>query len=320
VFVSRGVVQISGYVDQLLASKLGEGAVAGLTNAQSINTLPVSLFGMAVSAAELPAMSSALGNQAEVGAQLRQRLDAGLRQIAFFVVPSAMALLALGDVVTAALYQTGKFTHSDSVYVWGILAGSAVGLLASTLGRLYSSTYYALRDTRTPLRFAVVRVALTTGLGYLCSIPLPIWIGVDPRWGAAGLTASAGVAGWVEFALLRRTLNGRIGRTGLPAALLAKLWISAAVAAGAAWAVKLGIGHRDHPDQAAWPFWGRTEWCTSRSRTLRVEECARALRCGAWRGCVRYAFPCLVERYLQSLQFFLASGVGATSGRRGGPP
>ncbi len=53
------------------------------------------------------------------------------------------------------------------MYVWGILAGSAVGLLASTLGRLYSSTYYALRDTRTPLRFAILRVALTTLLGYL---------------------------------------------------------------------------------------------------------------------------------------------------------
>jgi putative peptidoglycan lipid II flippase len=279
VFFSRGVVQISGYVDQLLASKLGEGAVAGLTNAQSINGLPVSLFGMAISAAELPAMSSALGNQAEVGAQLRSRLDAGLGQIAFFVVPSAMALLALGDVVTAALYQTGKFTHNDSVYVWAILAGSAVGLLASTLGRLYSSTYYALRDTRTPLRYAVVRVALTTGLGYLCSIPLPIWIGVDPRWGAAGLTASAGVAGWVEFALLRRTLNGRIGRTGLAAALLAKLWTSAAVAAGAAWAVKLGIGFGDHPIKAAVAILGTygvvyfaiAYW-------MRVEECAVALR------------------------------------------
>ncbi len=279
VFVSRGVVQISGYVDQLLASKLGEGAVAALTNAQSINTLPVSLFGMAVSAAELPAMSSALGNPAEVRAQLHRRLDAGLRQIAFFVVPSAMALLALGDVVTAALYQTGKFTHHDSVYVWGILAGSAVGLLASTLGRLYSSTYYALRDTRTPLRYAVVRVALTTGLGYLCSIPLPIWIGVDPRWGAAGLTASAGVAGWVEFALLRRTLNGRIGRTGLPAALLVKLWTSAAVAAAAAWAVKIGVGFGDHPIQAAVVILGTygvvyfaiAYW-------MRVEECAVALR------------------------------------------
>jgi putative peptidoglycan lipid II flippase len=279
VFVSRGVVQISGYVDQLLASKLGEGAVAGLTNAQSINGLPVSLFGMAISAAELPAMSSALGNQAEVGAQLRQRLDAGLGQIAFFVVPSAMALLALGDVVTAALYQTGKFTHSDSVYVWGILAGSAVGLLASTLGRLYSSTYYALRDTRTPLRYAVVRVALTTGLGYVCSIPLPHWIGVEPRWGAAGLTASAGVAGWVEFLLLRRTLNGRIGRTGLAAALLAKLWTSAAVAAGVAWAVKIGIGHGDHPIKAAVAILGTYGVVYfGATYAMRVEECAVALQ------------------------------------------
>ena len=105
VFVSRGVVQISAYVDQSIASKLGEGAVAALTNAQSIYTLPVSLFGMAVSAAELPAMSSALGTETEVAARLRQRLNSGLRQIAFFIVPSAMAFFALGDVIAAALLR-----------------------------------------------------------------------------------------------------------------------------------------------------------------------------------------------------------------------
>ena len=87
VFVSRGVVQISAYVDSLLASLLGEGAVAALTNAQTLYTLPVSLFGMAVSAAELPAMSSALGDEQSVAAYLRRRLDSGLRQIAFFIVP-----------------------------------------------------------------------------------------------------------------------------------------------------------------------------------------------------------------------------------------
>jgi putative peptidoglycan lipid II flippase len=242
VFVSRGVVQISGYVDQVIASKLGEGAVAALTNAQSIYTLPVSLFGMAVSAAELPAMSSALGTETEIAAGLRRRLSAGLRQIAFFIVPSAMAFFALGDVVAAALYQSGKFTSENSLYVWGIIAGSAVGLLASTLGRLYASTYYALRDTRTPLRYASLRVALTVGLGYLCALPLPRWIGIDPHWGAAGLTASAGVAGWVEFTLLRRTLNARIGTTGLPAPLVAKLWGATAVGAAAAWGIKLSIG------------------------------------------------------------------------------
>src|SRR5207344_372084 len=111
------------------------------------------------------------GVEREAAAALQHRLDSGLRQIAFFVVPSAMAFLALGDVVAAALYQTGRFTHEDSIYVWAILAGSAVGLLASTLGRLYSSTYYALRDTRTPLNYAVIRVVLTTVLGYLAAIP-----------------------------------------------------------------------------------------------------------------------------------------------------
>jgi len=243
IFFSRGVVQISGYVDQVIASLVGAGAVTALTYSQSITTLPVSLFGMAISAAELPAMSSAIGDPEGIAAQLRKRLDAGLRRIAFFVVPSAMAFLALGDVITAALYQTGRFTHDDSLYVWAILAGSSVGLLASTLGRLYSSTYYALRDTRTPLRYAIVRVSLTTALGYLCAILLPRWTGIDARWGMAGLTASAGVSGWLEFALLRRTLNRRIGRTGLRAPMAAKLWISSVLAACAAWGSKLALGH-----------------------------------------------------------------------------
>ena len=115
-----------------------------------------------------------------------------------------MAFLALGDVIAAALLQTGRFRHEDAVYVWGILAGSAVGLLASTLGRLYSSAYYALARHADA---AAVRAACasrsTTVLGYLFAIPLPRMLGVPPLWGAAGLTASAGLAGWVEMLLLR---------------------------------------------------------------------------------------------------------------------
>jgi putative peptidoglycan lipid II flippase len=278
VFISRGVVQISAYVDVFLASYLPEVAVAGLTNAQTLYTLPVSLFGMAISAAELPAMSSALGDANQVASYLQRRLNAGLRQIAFFVVPSAMAFLALGGVIAALLFQHGAFHQRDSNYVWGIIAGASVGLLASTLGRLYSSTYYALRDTRTPLRFAVIRVALTTGLGYLCALPLPRWIGLDARWGAAGLTASAGVAGWVEFTLLRRTLNRRIGQTGLPLTLVAKLWTSAALAAGAAWGVKLALGNR-HPivfGAAILGTYGAVYFAAA--YLFDVEECTGALR------------------------------------------
>lgn len=246
VFFSRGVVQISAYIDAMLASFISAEAVGTLTYAQSIYTLPISLFGMSVSAVELAQMSGTVGDEKKVAAELRKRLDAGLRRIAFMIVPSAVAFLALGDVIVGVLYQTGRFQREDTIFVWGILAGSTVGLLASTLGRLYSSTYYALRDTRTPLRFAVVRVVLTTALGYLFALPLPRALGIDPRWGVAGLTSSAGLAGWVEFYLLRRSLNLRIGRTGLAASFVARLWIAALAGAGLAWAIKLLAG-RHHP-------------------------------------------------------------------------
>jgi len=242
VVTGRGVVQVSGYVDNLLASLLPTGAVAALNYAQILYMLPVSLFGMAVAAAELPGMSRASGASNEIAAMLRGRLDAGLRQISFLVVPSAAAFLFLGDVVAGALFQSGHFTHADAVYVWAVLAGSSVGLLAVTMGRLYSSAFYALWDTRTPLKFAIIRVALTIALGYFCAIPLPGMIGIDQRWGVAGLTASAGVAGWIEFAMLRGSLNRRIGVTGIERRFVMQLWGMAIAASAAAYAVKLGVG------------------------------------------------------------------------------
>jgi putative peptidoglycan lipid II flippase len=241
VFVGRGVTQLSAYIDNLLASFLPTGAVAALFNAQTLYMLPISLFGMSVSAAELPAMSSTLGSEEQVAAALRSRISSSTRRIAFFVVPSAIAFLALGDVVAGAIYETGKFTRSDTTYVWMILAGSAIGLVAATVGRLYSSAYYALRDTRTPLRYAIVRVLLTSGLGYLCALPLPKILGIDPRWGVAGLTASAGFSAWVEMLLLRRGMNRRIGHIEFQATYFAKLWLSAAIAAAVGWGLRLGL-------------------------------------------------------------------------------
>jgi putative peptidoglycan lipid II flippase len=239
VFVSRGVVQISAFVDAMLAGLISSQAVAALTYAQSLYTLPVSLFGMSVSAAELPAMSGTLGTRDEIAVKLRSRLNAGLQRISFFIVPSSMAMFVFGDVMTGALYQTGEFKHADSLYVWGILAGSTIGLLASTHGRLYSSTYYALHDTRTPLWYATIRVILTTVLGYIFAIILPPVLGLNPKWGVAGLTASAGISGWIEYLLLRHSLNSRIGSTGVAAIYLVKLWAAAAIAAVIGFGVKL---------------------------------------------------------------------------------
>jgi putative peptidoglycan lipid II flippase len=245
-FVGRGVVQLSAFVDSILASFLPTGAVAALANAQTLYMLPVSLFGMSVAAAELPELSAAAAAEDSHGL-LRERLERGMAQVAFFIVPSAVALAALGHVIAAAVFQTGLFSADDARYVWAILAGSAVGLLASSQGRLYSSAWYALHDTRTPLKYAALRVGLTTVLGYLAALELPGLLNLEPRWGAAGLTASAGLAGWVEFLLLRRGLDRRIGSTRLSAGYAARLWAPALLAAAVGWGVLLVLRDRVGP-------------------------------------------------------------------------
>jgi len=253
VMIGRGVVQLSAYIDGVIASYLGTAAVASLAYAQTIYLLPVSLFGMAVAAAELPELSVTAARGEPHGEndryrRLCERLRAGRHRIAFFVVPSVVAFAFLGRELITALYQTGRFTRDDTVFVWFILLGSVIGLLAATWGRLYASAFYALGDTKTPLKFALARVTLTVALGLLFAFPLrpllsnivmqitgqplPLIENAELGMGAVGLTASAGLAGWIEFLLLKRRLESRIGATGVSAWLLVKIW-GASLFAGA---------------------------------------------------------------------------------------
>jgi putative peptidoglycan lipid II flippase len=234
--ISRGAVQVTGFIDQWIASFLPTGAVTGLTYAQQLYTLPVSLFGISVSASELPALSS-VAARAETET-LRRRIDTALERLTFFTVPSAVAFATLGDVVAGTLLQTGRFNAADTRIVWGILAGSAIGLVASTQSRLYGVAHYALHDTKTPLRYALVRLTFVAALGYVCALIVPPYLGIAPIWGTAGLTASAGVSGWIEFLLLRASLTRRIGATGLPASLTGRLWGAASLAGAAGFFVK----------------------------------------------------------------------------------
>jgi putative peptidoglycan lipid II flippase len=274
VVLSRGVVQLSAYIDGIVASFLGAAAVSGLGYAQTLYLLPISLFGMSVAAAELPEMSGTVGEASEVAGKLRGRLEAGLRRISFFVIPSVVGFALLGRVIVGALFQTGEFGDGDTLYVWYILLGSSAGLLAATWGRLYSSTFYALRDTRTPLRFAVARVALTATLGVLFAFPLRPWIGRllygvlglpeapggEIGLGAVGLTLASGAAGWVEFVLLRRALSRKIGRVAPQRGYQLRLWATALAAGGVALAAHAWLGARvaelvvfaSHVASAAW--------------------------------------------------------------------
>ncbi len=229
---------MSAFVDTAYASLISERALASLAYAQTLYLIPVSLFGMSVSAAELPAMSQVLGTSSQIAATLRARVNHGLERIAFFVVPSAAAFLFLGDIVGGALLQTGRFSAADTRYLWYLLMGSTVGLLAATLGRLYASTFYALKDTRTPLKFAAVRVLLTAILAYECAVKLPPRLGIPRELGAVGITATTGFAAWLEFLLLQRSLARRIGPTGISLRRMASLWGCAALSASAWLAIK----------------------------------------------------------------------------------
>jgi len=243
----RGVNQLSSYIDVSLASLLAtEGAVATLLYTQTIYLLPVSLFGMSISNAELPEMASQVGTPEKISEALCRRLNSAMQRVSFFIIPSIMAFLVLGDSIVALLYQTGKFTRSNVEYVWAVLAGYTVGLFAATLGRLYTSAFWALRDTRTPLRFASIRVAVAAGLGWSLAFPVSKWIGIPAHLGLIGLTLSAGIAAWIEFTLLRLAMNRRIGKTGLSAAYITRL-AGIAVVAGCGAFVTKSLSHEMLP-------------------------------------------------------------------------
>jgi putative peptidoglycan lipid II flippase len=267
VVLGRGVVQVSAFVDEMLASmlKAAPAAIGAIQYATVVYLLPFSLFGMAVSASELPEMSRATGTQEEIASKLRERLRAGLRQIAFFVIPSVVAFLTIGDYLIAAVFQRNEFTSQSTLYVWYILMGYSVGLLAGTLSRLYSSAFYAMNDTRTPLKIAVVRVTLAVALGWLLAFPLRPYLvlfftdvlglplftlaenDAGVALGAVGLSLGSGIVSWIELGLLRRALQKRIGAMPFAAALQAKLWGSALLGAAASVAVAKLVVQRRFP-------------------------------------------------------------------------
>lgn len=235
----RGVNQVAAYVDHVIASFLGSGAVSALGFVQDFYMLPVSVFGMANANAELPEMASEVGEGEAAAERARARLVAGLRRVAAFVIPSVVAFVALGDSIVALVFQTGAFRRADVVWVWTVLATASVGLLAVTMGRMYASAFWARHDTRTPLRFALVRVALGAGLGWLLALQAPGWLGLERGMGLAGLTLASALAGWVELGLLRRALARHLGRVVLPFGFAVRCWGAAVGAAAPAFGAKL---------------------------------------------------------------------------------
>jgi putative peptidoglycan lipid II flippase len=243
--MGRGVVQLSTYVDMALASSLAIGAVTRIQFAQMLYVLPVSLFGMSIAAAELPELAREGNSTSNV---LRERAIAAARRVSFFVVPSLVAFILLGQFIVAGIFRAGQFGAADVIAVWIILGAYSLGLLASTSTRIYQSAFFALRDTKTPARVAALRVLVAAVVGSalmiqfepvtIRSLIIPAGVFADFRvaglpLGPVGLALGAAAGAWLEWALLHRALAKRIGAVGAGGSHLVKMFIAAVSAAAA---------------------------------------------------------------------------------------
>jgi putative peptidoglycan lipid II flippase len=225
--VGAGVAQLSGLVDTFLGSFTGAGGLASLGYAQLVQVLPISLFGVAVTAVALPDLArDAISDTANE--QLRARIATGFRRIAYFVLPSAFACAAFGPQIVGALFQTGRFDADDTLLVGGVLAAYGIGLLGQSTVKLFASGFYAMRDTRTPVRIAITSLVIS---GFLS------WFFMR-RFGAAGIALGSSIGGTFNTVLHLYDLDRRIGTT-----LQRSDWrIVGLVVAAALIAVLLGTG------------------------------------------------------------------------------
>ena len=242
--MSRGVVQLSAYLDTAYVTLLSERALAALTNAQTLALFPISAFAMAISAAELPEMAEeATLEHAKRRELLATRLSAALERMAFFMVPSAFALFCMGDALSGLLFQHGRFTAADSRFAWYLLVGASVGLWAQASGRLYSSAFYALKDTRTPLRFSVLRVALTAATG-ATAVYLAKEQNLPSEAAAMVLTSASGAVAWVEYLMLKRALQRKADLPVIRIFSLRKIVIAAVLSVVAVVSMKMLLTSR----------------------------------------------------------------------------
>ena len=200
VVVGRGAVQLITYVDLFLASLLAVGAVSALSYAQVLYLLPISLFGMAVAAAELPELSR-IGRSGPDA--MRERLEVGLERITFYVALAVALYVFAGDVIIGALLQRGEFDAADTRLVWYMLAAFSLGLLGTTRSRLLQNGLYALNRPKLVARIAVLRVALAGLIGALLMFPFD-------RYAIVGsATERIGDLGFSPAPRLRAAARGR---------------------------------------------------------------------------------------------------------------
>jgi putative peptidoglycan lipid II flippase len=194
------VYQINIFISTLLASFLPEGSVSFLYYADRIVELPLGIFGIAIGTAALPSFSDqvARGQYDE----MKRTISFSLRLMLFITIPAMIGIVALQEPIISVLFQRGEFEARSSVLTAQALFWYAVGLWAFSTIRVVVAAFYALQDTKTPVRIAVVALVVNT----VCSAALMFPMKHN------GLAFATSIASAVNVLTLGWLLRKRIGQ------------------------------------------------------------------------------------------------------------
>lgn len=202
--VGVSAVQINILVNTQLASFLQDnGPVSWLSYAFRIIYLPIGLFGVAIGVVNLRDVSvHAAGERFE---DLKETVANSVKLLSFLAIPSSVGLIVLARPVVDVLFERGGFTAQDTVYTaWALIAYS-LGLFAYSCNKIYVPTFYALDDTRTPVRITVVTVLANLAANVTFLLLLPA------EYRFVGLAAGTSISVTLSNSLLASALRRRLG-------------------------------------------------------------------------------------------------------------
>lgn len=202
VMAGLGVVQLNLFVTQNLASSLGSGMIGALNLAQKIMNLPIGIFATSIAIAIFPTLTT-LTARGEMGTFLRTS-SLGLRAIFLVSIPASLGLIALGEPLVKLLFQQGEFTGAMAHATYVALLYFCIGLFAYSAVQVLNRSFFALKDTVTP----VISSVLTIGLNILLSVKM-----VEPL-GIRGLALASSLAGIFNFLFLLLFLRLKAGAIG----------------------------------------------------------------------------------------------------------
>jgi putative peptidoglycan lipid II flippase len=195
--LGAGATQINLVVGLILASLLPAGAVSYLFYADRINQLTVGVVGTAIATALLPTLSAQLARENAVAARYTQNraLEFGL----LLSLPASVALLVVPFPIISILFQRGEFDSNTAYATANALFAYAIGLPGFVLSRTLTPSFHARQDTRTPVKIAMITIAINIGLG----------VALLPVLGHVGLALATAVAANANTLLLMYTLRQR---------------------------------------------------------------------------------------------------------------